>query len=53
MSYEHWKAFEKQFIKHYVQRVSRASNMVVDERFTTGANACSDTSQDKGKATAD
>jgi hypothetical protein len=47
---KHWKAFEEQFIQHYVQRESSASNMVVDESLTDGANAHGDTSKGKGKA---
>ena len=28
---QHWKAFEKKFIAHFVQRASGAANMTTDE----------------------
>ncbi len=49
---KHWKAFEKKCIRHYAQRASTSSNMVVDETLTAsnGANARGD--KGKGKAAA-
>ena len=33
---QHWKAFEKQFIAHFVQRASGAANMTTDETMSAG-----------------
>jgi hypothetical protein len=37
--WKHWKAFETQFIQHYVQRASRVCNMASDEHLAGGVGA--------------
>ena len=49
---KHWKAFEKQFIRHYAQRASTSSNMVVDETLTVSNGANARGNKGKGKAAA-
>ena len=46
---EHWKAFEKQFIAHFVQRVSGAANMTTDETMSAGASGRGGSGKGKGK----
>ena len=46
---QHWKAFEKQFIAHFVQRVSGAANMTTDETMSAGASGRGGSGKGKGK----
>ena len=46
---EHWKAFEKQFIAHFVQRVSGAANMTTDETMSAGVSGRGGSGKGKGK----
>ena len=46
---QHWKAFEKQFIAHFVQRESGAANMTTDETTSAGASGRGGSGKGKGK----
>ena len=46
---QHWNAFEKQFIAHFVQRVSGAANMTTDETMSAGASGRGGSGKGKGK----
>jgi len=49
---QHWKAFEKKFIAHFVQRASDAGHMATDERNSAGAIGRSGQGKGKGKEVA-
>ena len=46
---QHWNAFEKQFIAHFVQRASGAANMTTDETTSAGASGRGGSGKGKGK----
>lgn len=49
---QHWKAFEKNFIAHFVQRASNAGHMATDEPNSAGAIGRSGPGKGKGKEVA-